>query len=262
MAIYRNKIIDVELETGTVFRTFANHALGKGDKMGNRYGMRLLRNGAAVTLTNASCTGLFINSRGEHILISGASYTGIEGNVAWVQLPQACYNYEGQFTLSIKVTDPDVTETMLIIDGTVVDTGSDNPIAPTGSVPTYEDIIDIYDEMVEIVGVARDQHGDGNANQVDGYHAIELLPIINGTARQLIVKTGTTESAVACDTATDISFDTAFPNACVFVTAMPIASFAVPSSLSVNTFSTNGFTVFQTNESNMGMGVRWIAFGY
>lgn len=260
MAIYRNKIIDVELETGTVFRTFANHALGKGDSMGNRYGMRLLRNGEAVTLTNASCTGIFINSRGEHILISGASYTGIEGNVAWVQLPQACYNYEGQFTLSIKVTDPNVTETMLIIDGTVIDTGSDNPIAPTGSVPTYEDIIDIYDEMVEIVGVARDQHGDGNANQVDGYHAIELLPIINGTARQLVIKTG--DISIDNETVTSVTFSPAFPNVCIGVWTQPLAQFAVPSTVSVQDISENGFSLYLTNEADMGMGLRWLALGY
>lgn len=260
MAIYRNKIIDVELETGTVFRTFVNHALGKGDSMGNRYGMRLLRNGQAVTLTNASVTGIFINSRGEHILISGASYTGIEGNVAWVQLPQACYNYEGQFTLSIKVTDPNVTETMLIIDGTVIDTGSDNPIAPTGSVPTYEDIIDIYDEMVEIVGVARDQHGDGNANQVDGYHAIELLPIINGTARQLVIKTG--DISIDNETVTSVTFSPAFPNVCIGVWTQPLAQFAVPSTVSVQDISENGFSLYLTNEADMGMGLRWLALGY
>ena len=260
MAIYRNKIVDVELETGTVFRTFVNHALGKGDSMGNRYGMRLLRNGQAVTLTNASVTGLFCNSRGEHILISGASYTGIDGNVAWVQLPQACYNYEGQFTLSIKVTDPDVTETMLIIDGTVVDTGSDNPIAPTGSVPTYEDIIDIYNEMVEIVGVARDQHGDGNANQVDGYHAIELLPIINGTARQLIVQTG--DISIEAETLTNVTFTTAFPAVCLGVWTQPLAQFAVMSTVSVQDIAQGGFSLYLASEDNRGMGLRWIAFGY
>ena len=109
MGVYREDLIDIELESGTINRSFLNHAIGKGDNMGNRFGMRLFRDGVAVDLTDAVCEGFFINPRGEHILINGANaYTS--GNVAFVQLPQACYNYEGSFQLTIKVVDPEVVD--------------------------------------------------------------------------------------------------------------------------------------------------------
>ena len=86
---------------------------------------------------------------GSNILISGASYTSTGGNVGWVQLPQACYNVEGQFTLAIKVIDDASTATMRIIDGVVDNTGVDNAVAPTDSVPTYQEVLAVYEEMLE-----------------------------------------------------------------------------------------------------------------
>ena len=47
--------------------------------------------------------------------------TSFSGNEAYVTLPQACYNYEGQFTLAVKVISDnnDITGTMRIVDGVV-----------------------------------------------------------------------------------------------------------------------------------------------
>lgn len=261
MAIYRNDMIDVELETGTVFRSFLNHAIGKGDNLGNRYGMRLLRNGAPVTLTDATCTGIFISPHGEHILISGQDYTGVSGNEAWVQLPQACYNYEGQFVLSIKVTDPNVTETMRIIDGTVVNTGVDNAVAPVGSVPTYQEILNVYERLNQIAGEAKDQHGEGNANQVDGYHATELLVDMDGTKRQLFLKAGRIDIG-APETLTHYSFVPAFPNDCLGVIFWPIESYYGATTISMNSKDKNGFDVYLYSTTNLGGTFLYLALGY
>lgn len=261
MAIYRNDIIDIELETGTVFRSFLNHAIGKGDNMGNRYGMRLLRNGSPITLTDATCTGLFISPHGEHILISGTDYTGISGNTAWVQLPQACYNYEGQFVLSIKVTDPGVTETMRIIDGTVVNTGYDGAVAPVGSVPTYQEILNVYERLNQIAGEAKDQHGEGNANQVDGYHATELLVDMDGVERKLYLKTGRVDIHTA-ETLMHFSFVPAFPNDCLGVLLWPILSYYGNESVSVNSKDKDGFDVYLYSSIHEGGTYLYLAFGY
>lgn len=146
MAHYREDIVDIELETGSVFRSFMNKTIGTGDSKANRYGVRLFRGGEPVDVSGYACEGFFRDSHGNNILISNGVTSE---NVAYVTLPQACYNYEGQFTLAIKVVGGDVTGTMRIIDGVVDNTNCDNTVAPTGSVPTYQEIIAMYDEMIE-----------------------------------------------------------------------------------------------------------------
>ena len=149
MAFYREDIVSIELESGSIHRSFLNHSIGLGDNLANRFGVRLFRNGEEVSANGATCQGLFVPPNGQPILISGASYTGTSGNEAWVQLPQACYSEEGKFTLAIKVIGGGVTGTMRIVDGTVDNTGSGTPVAPTETVPTYQEIISLYDEMVD-----------------------------------------------------------------------------------------------------------------
>ena len=135
MALYRSNILTIDLENnGSLHRSFLNHAIGKGDKMENRFGVRLLRRGVPVNLGTASCQGIFMAPDGNNILISGSGYTSCADDTAWVQLPQACYNTEGQFTLAIKVIDDSVTGTMRIIDGTIDNTGVTGAVAPVASV--------------------------------------------------------------------------------------------------------------------------------
>ena len=148
MALYREDIISIELESGTIHRSYMNHSIGLGDNLANRFGVRLFRNGEEVSTNGASCQGIFVPPAGNPILISGNTYTGTSENVAWVQLPQACYAEEGNFSLAIKVIGGGVTGTMRIVDGMVDNTGSGTPVAPTETVPTYQEIIALYDEMV------------------------------------------------------------------------------------------------------------------
>ncbi len=146
MAVYREDLVDVELESGTIHRSFLNHSIGKGDNLENRFGVRLYRNGEPVNLGTASCIGLFMAPDGTNIALS-SQYAG--GNIAYVTLPQACYSVEGQFTLAIKVIQDGVTGTMRIVDGVVNNTGVDSPVAPVGTVPTYQEILAVYDQMLE-----------------------------------------------------------------------------------------------------------------
>ena len=145
MAVYREDLVDIELESGTIHRSFLNHSIGKGDNMGNRFGVRLFRNGEPVNIGAASCIGLFMAPNGNNIALS-SQYTG--GNVAYVTLPQACYNVEGQFSLAIKVIQDGITETMRIVDGIVDNTGVDGAVAPVAAVPTYQEILAVYDQML------------------------------------------------------------------------------------------------------------------
>lgn len=141
-------IVDIELNSGNLHRSWLNHSIGTGDAKANCFGVRLFRDGEAVSLTGGSVQGFFRNSHGENIAITSGNT--ISGNVAYVVLPQACYNYEGQFTLAIKVINSSagVTGTMRIVDGVVNNTNTGNAVAPTGTVPTYQEVLSVYNEMV------------------------------------------------------------------------------------------------------------------
>ena len=145
MAIYHQDIADIELNSGSLHRSFLGHSIGLGDAAANRFGVRVFRDGVAETLSGVTCQGFFRNANGENIALT--SYGTIDGNVAYVTLPQACYNVEGMFTLAIKLVGGGVTGTMRIIDGMVDNTNTGSAVAPTGSVPTYQEVLSVYEQM-------------------------------------------------------------------------------------------------------------------
>lgn len=156
MAIYRQDLVDVELTSGSINRSFLIHSIGSADAAANRFGVKVFRNGDPVDLTGVTCLGFFRDARGNNIALSG--YGQVMSNIAFVTLPQACYNYPGKFTLSIKLVGGGVTGTMRIVDGVVDNTNTGSAVAPTGSVPTYQEILAAYDEMAEMI----EEYNDGN----------------------------------------------------------------------------------------------------
>ena len=155
MAIYRSDIVDIELKSGTVFRSFMNHAIGSGDEKANRFGVRLFRDGEPVSAESATVTGLFMAPDGTRYVISETSWpgsTGAEGNEAYVQLPGICYAVTGKFTLAIKLSGGGVEGTMRIVDGMVDETGEDGAVVPTSTIPATADIIEAYEEAVAVMG--------------------------------------------------------------------------------------------------------------
>ena len=151
MAIYKSDIVTIDLDNGNIFRSFLNKSIGTNDDMANRFGVRVTRSGSTVGLNGVSVQGYFMAPDGQKIAITGSDYTGKSGNVAWVQLPQACYNVEGQFCLSIKLIGGGITGTMRIVDGVVDNTGASGAVAPTGSIPSYQEVLAVYDAAIEAV---------------------------------------------------------------------------------------------------------------
>ena len=149
--IRRIDLVDIELTGGTLHRSWLKHSIGMDDEKANCFGVRVFRNGEPVNLGGGSVQGHFLDPHGNHIAITTGNHVDSAGNVAYVVLPASCYNYEGQFSLAIKLlnTDDDITGTMRIVDGMVDNTYTDNPVAPVDSLPDYEDIIAVYEEMVE-----------------------------------------------------------------------------------------------------------------
>ena len=136
MAQYREDIADIELESGTLFRSFSNKAIGSGDAAGNRYGVKLLRNGEPVSMSGAACVGYFIRADGITLVINGE----VDNGIAYVELPAAAYAVGGNFTLAIKVSGTGFAETMRIVDGTVVMTTTGAISDPASEIPSLAEL--------------------------------------------------------------------------------------------------------------------------
>ena len=146
MAIYKEDIATINLEAGNIFRSFVKHTIGTADSAADRFGIRVMRGDEEVDLTGCSCYGYFRDPHGNNIALT--SNGTVNGAVAYVTLPQACYNYEGQFTLAIKLIGGGVTGTMRIVDGVVDNTNTGSAVAPTGTVPTYSEVLAAYEAVV------------------------------------------------------------------------------------------------------------------
>ena len=54
MAIYKRDIASINLETGTIHRTFLNHSIGYKDQKADHFGIRVFRDGEPVDLTHTA----------------------------------------------------------------------------------------------------------------------------------------------------------------------------------------------------------------
>lgn len=169
MAIYKSDIVDINLESGSIHRSFLSHTIGSGDDDANRFGVRAFRNGTPESLSGI-CTGYFIRADGETVVISNGT---ISGNKATVTLPEACYVVEGQFALAIKVSNGGVTTTMRIIDGVVNRTTTSVIVDPGTIIPSIEDLIQAIDDAIEgipqdysMLSVTAETNGDADTGKL------------------------------------------------------------------------------------------------
>ena len=144
MAIYKEDIVNIDLENAEISRSFVKHTIGEGDIYANRFGVKVLRNGEPVNMTGVTCSGYFIRSDGGTVYLTGA----VEGNTAYVSLAQACYAVEGQFALAIKLTGGGITGTMRIVDGVVSNTTTGTVVDPGNILPSIEDLIEEIEEAI------------------------------------------------------------------------------------------------------------------
>lgn len=149
MALYHTDIVDIDLDSGTVHRSYAHRIIGEGDANANRYGVRLFRSGEPVAIGGSSCQGYFIrHANGDTVVINGGAFHGQE---AYVDLPQACYVYEGDFTLIIKLAGSGITGTMRIVDGTVAQTTTGAQIDPGHEIPDISELLALIAGMQDAI---------------------------------------------------------------------------------------------------------------
>ena len=147
MAIYKEDIVDVDLNNSNIYRNMMMKTIGEGDKLANVFGVRILKNKEPVSMPGATCNGYFIRSDGATIVIEGT----VGGNVATVALPQSCYAYEGTFSLAIKVTCDGITDTIRIIDGVVLNTETGHYVDPGTIMPTIDELMDAIDAAIAAI---------------------------------------------------------------------------------------------------------------
>ena len=150
MSIINENIIDIELTGSTVFRSFQNKSIGEGDSYGERFGMRVFKDGTLQSLSGSSCLGFFIRPDGITLVVEGFT----SGSTAYVELPPAAYAKTGQFTLAVKLYGGTVANTTCMFDGTVVDTTT-GEIADTASVITsvsdFEELLEDAEAAAEVI---------------------------------------------------------------------------------------------------------------
>ena len=194
MAVYKENIVDIDLAKGSLHRSFLTHTIGSGDVEADHFGVRVFRDGEPVDLTDVSVQGIFNPPQGSPIALTSGNV--ISGNVAAVVLKQACYNYNGQFCLSIKLVGGGVTGTMRIVDGVVDNTHSTGTVAPTEEVPTYQEVIAQYDAMVAATAAANGAIAKPYAQLTFPVKKGEYT-IVDGALKRALVDIATSETYTA-----------------------------------------------------------------
>ena len=133
--IYRSDIVRVDLDHA-LLRKHVGAILVTGDKLGNRFGAEIFRDGNPVDVTGCGVTAYFMRPGEDAIVLNGTA----SGSVAYVDLAQACYSKASSFTLTIKISYGGATTALRVIDGYILLTQTDDLVDPGEVVPTLDDI--------------------------------------------------------------------------------------------------------------------------
>lgn len=148
---YKSNFSDVDIASGVIERSFAHISIGENDNNANIFGVNVLKNKSDFNLAGCACVGFFVRADGNTTVINGS----VEGNKAYVEVPQACYAYAGVFTLTIKVSGTNFAGTLRIVDGTVVETSTGSLIDPGNVIPDLSDwtaLVEDAQEAAEEIG--------------------------------------------------------------------------------------------------------------
>lgn len=148
--LQRSDIVKIDLSK-QLLRSNVGEILAMGDDCANRFGADLVRNGLPVQTDGCIVIGYFIRPDGYTCVIDGVA----EGSLAYVDLPEACYIYEGVFSLAIKLKSAEMNCTLRIIDGYLRRTETDIYVDPGEVIPDLADLLFQIDAMEKGTAAAK-----------------------------------------------------------------------------------------------------------
>lgn len=179
--LYRSDIVDVDIGK-SLLRTYAGIILNTGDCKANRFGANIIRAGEPVDISRCAVVAYFMRPNTETVLITGV----VEGNTAYVDLPAACYTQEGTFSLALKVSSTDITQTVRVIDGCIRLTHTDTVIDPGDVIPSLDElfakIADMEAATAEATAAAADAQKAAEENEQRTTDAIAQVHAALSTA--------------------------------------------------------------------------------
>ena len=139
--IYKNIVI-ADLEK-PLKRKNVGLVMANGDENANRFCVRVERGGVDVDLTGCTVKGFLILPSDETMELDGSVMDGM----ACVDIDESGYEYDGAFTLTIKVYGDSIKKTVAIFDGQIARTISDAIISGDRTIYTSEKILALIDDM-------------------------------------------------------------------------------------------------------------------
>lgn len=136
MSMPRQSIVKVDLSS-KLQRIERGALLATADKLANRMGAEVYQNGTAASLTGYTVKGYFIRAGVDTITIAGT----IDGNKAYIDLPESCYLYDGSFSCAVKLCKSGYEQTLVIFDGYIVQTITDKIIDSGNVIPFMETVL-------------------------------------------------------------------------------------------------------------------------
>lgn len=191
--LYRSDLIDIDLNR-PLPRSNAGELLATGDKLSNRYGVRVFRQGEAVNLSGYAVTGYFIRPDMETVVVTGA----VSGNAAFVDLPQACYTQQGRFSLAVKISGGGITQTVRIVDGYIRTSQTGTLIDPGTAIPSLDDIFAQIAAMEQATAAAKTATQEATKATTEAQEATQEMLTTSAPA---IIPTAMGEAVTISDSA-------------------------------------------------------------
>lgn len=125
----------------------------KHDSLAHTFQIAVVSNGSPVNLTGYSAVAYFNRPTADTVAVVGS----VTGNVVSITLAEACYAYEGHFTLVIRLTDGESSKIAIYwADGNVRIDSNDATVDPGGVVPDLTELLAKIDQMEQATADARD----------------------------------------------------------------------------------------------------------
>lgn len=131
-----------------VAATFLHGNLFSQDNAGNTINVYVMKNGEPATI-GGTVSANVIRADGNTVAVSGA----IDGNKAYVILPQACYAVPGRVEIIIKLTQSTTITTIAAIVANVYRSTTDTVVDPGTIIPSISSLIAEIEEAVDSIPV-------------------------------------------------------------------------------------------------------------